>query len=818
MNFTSAESVELLEKLIDLIRKRPIPYVDIGKHSFAQSLFIRKRLKQLPDERQGYPEHKIGIVIFRLINELIEDLKPKSDKSSHQTEWMQYRLLHYWIAEREHYHTIEQDLGIKTTTFYKVRKDALSALLLRMQELEDKEANRVSEVRHNLRKSSFYYNEFVPRYDSQKNDFYDEWIMNELLTRPGRVVTLYGPAGLGKTSLAHRIALRFIEGSYSDAVIWVSAKEEVFLPIEQRRRKIDRPQSTFDSMLDIIGKELGNRDVLNKKTTAGKKAIVRDLLEENVVLLIIDNLETIRGKILEEIEYFLADLPWQSKAIVTARRRLLAPERPVYLGKMLDEEALKLVNSTLDIAEVSHVLSDQEKMEIINITDGNPLLIQNSIGYIKRGGTFGELRRYGQGEVLEYMYEDIYQNLLTNEERKVLHTLSLVPESLSLLALQAVTRLKGLSIKTCLQGLRMDALVRGTNPDSNENVDADRYELLPPPREFLGTLPLTSKLDQKTVGEFLTQAYRSLAEYYISQMDALPHINQLIDYQSLERENINHVMQWCYSSRHWKFLIELNRLVGLPIAVLGYLDKRIEWGEKAKEACDKIGDEKTKAWVEVYDIAWTYLRLGEIDKSLKILRRVLPLARKNKYKEVEAAALRCMGLIAYEQNSLRESKRYFEDSLNLWQELSREHWVVSNTASLGRVYLMMGNLKEAKRRLMYANLNQEKIGHRGERAEAFSDLAVVLHLLGEKKQAQKLIKESFEISSRVRPPAPAHAHVQTCQAQMKEYDGHYKKAQELAEEALEIYRQLGMETFSKAKVAQGILQKYNLGYKPVSLK
>src|SRR5215470_3336514 len=117
---------------------------------------------------------------------------------------------------------------------------------------------------------------FVARRDQNGRDLIER-LREELAPERRQIVTLWGPGGAGKTTLAAEAA-RAMADQFRGRIVWTGPQL--------------RADFTASAMLDEIATQLGRAD-LRTAPTAEKPELVRGILAESPALVVLDNFETI---------------------------------------------------------------------------------------------------------------------------------------------------------------------------------------------------------------------------------------------------------------------------------------------------------------------------------------------------------------------------------------------------------------------------------------------------------------------------------------------------------------------------------------------
>jgi tetratricopeptide (TPR) repeat protein len=225
-------------------------------------------------------------------------------------------------------------------------------------------------------------------------------------------VLIDGAGGIGKTSLAVRAA-ELTHPNQFERIIFVSSKEVEMSPDGERRLGQSVLPGSLE-MLSGIAHQMGLQDIA-KTAEVDRARFLLETLKGRRVLLILDNLESLRSEQRDQLYSFLSRLPAGCKAIVTSRRRTDVDARIIRLAK----ERPILARA-----------SDAELIELYEETGGSPLFMRWVVGQLGRGkcktirDALSFLRSAPiDNDPLEFAFGDLLETF-TENETKVLAALT----------------------------------------------------------------------------------------------------------------------------------------------------------------------------------------------------------------------------------------------------------------------------------------------------------------------------------------------------------------------------------------------------------
>jgi nucleoside phosphorylase/tetratricopeptide (TPR) repeat protein len=193
-----------------------------------------------------------------------------------------------------------------------------------------------------------------------------------------------GPGGIGKTALAIR-AGHLAPAAHFDRKIFLSAKVRQLTP-EGEQKLEDFMLPNYMALLAELACELGEENVARIDPSERPNAVRRALADVRA-LIIIDNVETLPESERDRLYQFLSRLPTACKAIVTSRRRADIDARVVRLDRLERKDALDLMAELEKNNRHLQKATEQERNDLYEITNGNPLLIKWTVGQLGRAGS-----------------------------------------------------------------------------------------------------------------------------------------------------------------------------------------------------------------------------------------------------------------------------------------------------------------------------------------------------------------------------------------------------------------------------------------------
>jgi len=564
----------------------------------------------------------------------------------------------------------------------------------------------------------------------------------ELLTRPGsRLLTLTGPAGIGKTRLAQEVALhagsRLANGTCFIALAGVESVDEVPAAIADA---LELPLTTSEPPLNQLGA----------------------FLQEKQLLLVLDNLEH-----LLDAAPFISRLLSSSSGlqlVATSQRRLrIAGETVLSLDALsVPEPGTPLEHSAaavlfLQIAQRNdpRFQADAEAVaaiaRICRVVGGIPLAIElaaASVGPLSCLQVAEALEAHHawvlsarrdlppRHQSLSAAFESSWR-LLEPEEQHAFRRLSVLRGAFYV---EAAAEVAGAELRM-LGGLVEASLLR--------RVSAREHEILPVLREFG---------EEKLRGDAaeLAQVQANHARYFLGRLEALASETTGPDQDAaserLARSAPDLRVAWLRASAQHDHQALGRATQGLYLLLdrRGRSNEGAELFERAAAAVRPLaqvggpeGDDTSITFARLLARQAAFLaHLGRISDAGRMLREALPLLRAGGDRAELAFALCELCLVLRNEGDYRAPE--FEETLALYRETGDQWGVARALNALGAARHALGEYQEAKR-LYRESIDQfRRIGLAAEAWPAVNNLAGIALVEGDLQAARRILESELD--------------------------------------------------------------------------
>jgi DNA-binding SARP family transcriptional activator/predicted ATPase len=618
----------------------------------------------------------------------------------------------------------------------------------------------------------------------------------DLLADPDcRLVTLVGPAGIGKTRLALQAAADQV-GLYEHGIALV-------------------PLAALDSSALLV-EAIADALRFRLHSPGDPEEQLLDFLREKDLLLVLDNME----HVLEGSQYLARILRRAPRVIllVTSRERLNLQEEWVYhvdgltwpadpaTSELETYTSVSLFVQTARRAQHWYALSEQDApfvARICSMVEGMPLAVELAAGWIPMQ-TCEEVARELEYNLdilattlrnvprrhrsLRAAFEHTW-DLLSEQEQATLCRVSLFPDRFAAAAAQDVSG----AAPGILDALVAKSLLRRNGPGGYE-----MHRLL---RQYAAER-LGAEAEEQ----------RNAEDLYCGYYERFLHERAAWFQGSRQAEALEAVAAEIENARlAWRLAIAQDRVtvLGHSLTSLGLFYAIRCWNQEGsttfRQAVDRLSTpshrrpERAEAIrqrevVLAQLLAWlghfTY-QLGQNAAAEELLGRSLEILERHDAPHAMAFSRHTLAQIrCYGQNGYEEAGRFFQESLALYQATGDRYGSAQALDGLGDVAARQGKHDEARRCYEGGLALRRQIGDRWGMSASLGSLGGLAGRLGDYEEARKWFEQSLAISRDLESPRGTAAclhNLSTVAYLQKDYH----EAKRLRQEALDICRAIG---------------------------
>jgi predicted ATPase/class 3 adenylate cyclase/DNA-binding CsgD family transcriptional regulator len=598
-----------------------------------------------------------------------------------------------------------------------------------------------------------------------------------------RLLTLTGPAGVGKTRLALQIAAE-LSDLFTDGMFFVALA----------------PLSDPGLVVPTINQALSISDVSGQSPFV----LLQSALKDKQLLLILDNFEQVAAAA-REVADLLAVCP-RLKVLITSRMALHVRAEQEFAVPPLNVPNLKhlpdLVSLTqyeavaLFIARAQAVKPDFQVTnanapavaEICARLDGLPLAIELAAAHSKyfppqtllarlehrltilTGGARDlPVRQQTLRGAIAWSYE-----LLSPEEQKLFRRVAVFVDGCSLEAAEHVCTTASELEGNILEGLA--SLVDKSLLRQEEQAGGEvRFWMLQTLREFA-----LERLDGE--GELETTREAHAAYYLALAEEAEPHLRSAEQAQwfaqlDQEHENLRAALSWL-------------------------LERARTGGEAGKQQAERA----LRLCTAVY---WFWALRGHLREGRAFLEQALAM-REEVVAMVRARALYAAAELAWNQDDMKRAEALCEESLVLFRDLGDKAGIATSLDMLGSIARVRGQYATARTQLEEATALFHELGDTWKRGRCLTELARLATAQGDYSRAYVLLEESLGLY-RALGDQERIGWVRFLQAQMLfASQGDLARAEALIEQSLALIREasswsyaLPLGTLGQIRLLQG---------------
>jgi tetratricopeptide (TPR) repeat protein len=593
-----------------------------------------------------------------------------------------------------------------------------------------------------------------------------ELLREELAPGQNQLVTLSGPGGIGKTTLATEAA-RELRKAYADRVVWSSAE--------------GRTDFTLSTLLDDISTQLGRAD-LRTLAPEAKEEQVGALVAEAPTLVVLDNYETVTREKRTPVKRwftsaqcsFLFTCRPPVKGTVLIKVAALSPEQA-------DELFEKLLSKQILYPQI---FTPEVRQRVYKAAEANPFVMQWVMAQIdlaqEPDSVLAELES-GEGEAARRVFDRSFDlPELGDDGRDVLLALSLFTPSATPHALSAVSGLDDEQrVKDAVQYLAKLWLIKGVGGNRHLTVEGLTRSLA------------AARLSKDSRGdEFRRRFVAYFLRYALERYEPTPE-----NYDALEAEKDNLLgaseVAFALGDRGSIMLLAyaLARINVGMLGVRGYWGEAVKLGEQALQAARSLQDEAQIAGLS-HNLAFTYQNRGELTEARRLYDESLEIKRKLGDQANVAKTLHNLAMLAQERGEIEEARRLYGESLEITKRLGDQGGVAITLHELGRLAQGQGEVEEARRLFDESLEINKRLGDQGSVASTLHELGRLAQNRSEVEEARRLYNESLEIKKRLGNQSGVAITLGQLGV-LTEEAGDKEEAARLFREALGIFERLG---------------------------
>jgi predicted ATPase/class 3 adenylate cyclase len=572
----------------------------------------------------------------------------------------------------------------------------------------------------------------------------------KLLLSEGRLLTLTGPGGSGKTRLAVEVAAEMIE-DFADGVFFVA-----LAPITDP----GLVASTIAQSLGII-------------ETAGRSIVdgLKDYLQMKSLLLLLDNFEQAISAAPLVAELLAASS--ELKILITSREGLRISgeqEYPVPPLALPNLSQLPSLESLSQFAAVELFIQRAQAIkpnfrltngnapavaEICYRLDGLPLAIElaaarirllppnamlarleHRLEFLTSGARNLPARQQTLRNAIAWSYA-----LLNENEQKLFRCLSVFVDGCTVEAVEAVmgdnpTRV---SILDHLGSLLNKSLLREVEDTNGE----PRFLMLEVLREF-GLEQFEASSEQATIRHRHANFFLALAEQAEESLESAEQV-QWMNSMEQEHDNLRAALEWSITAEGTgEICLRLAGTLGLFWETRGYFSEGRERLSAVllTETAQGRTAARAKLLARAAELAY---RQSDYPATTVFAAESLAIYREVGDEQGIASALIKLANAATEVGDYAAASGYLEEALEIWRKQEYKHGIARALISLGWTALKSGNYSLANKRLEEALVLSRELGDTRSIGFELSGLGEVALRQSDYVRATRLLEESLEL-------------------------------------------------------------------------
>jgi predicted ATPase/DNA-binding NarL/FixJ family response regulator len=629
-----------------------------------------------------------------------------------------------------------------------------------------------------------------------------------------RLLTLTGPAGIGKTRLAIELATEAADG-FADGVALVE-----LAPLTEP---------------SLVAQEVATAVGVREQSGTPLLATLSNALRSQQLLLMLDSCEHLIGPCADIAERFLRACP-KLRILATSREPLRIagestwtvpalpvpdPRRLPPAERLADYEGVRLFVERAGSVLPDFTVTERNAPSIADVCwhlDGLPLALELAAAWVKtlnpeqiaarledrfRLLTGGSRTATPRHQTLRGAVEWSY-SLLTAEEQTLFDRLSAFAGGCSLEAVEAVCAGNGIEYEEALHLL--DRLVDKSLVVVEERLGNRRFQLTETLRLY-GRERLVMSVEAEAT-------YRRHAEHFLALAEAAEpelwthDLVAWLDRLEAEHDNLRAALRWSTGRGEAEIALRLGAALSRFWQVHAHLTEGLQWLESA---LTWTSGASTATRARALDAAGHLARdRGDYDRAAALYEESLDLRRDLGDSRGTALALNNLGVVAQFQSDNARAIALHEESLALFRALGDERGVALSLLTLGSMAQLQGDLAGATARYEEGLELFQALGDTRGIAASLNNLGNLASSRGDYAAADGFYAESAALFRELGDTREVAASLRN-QAGAARDQGDHGRATALAQPGLVIFHELGdhrgiaacLELLADTAAAQG---------------